>query len=81
MSYYAMGMAAPVKPNPTMSLVQDVRSHWTAVRKGVPSRALWKSGNAIEVSGVKSSIVTFIMDLAHIILLLSGLWLLITSVM
>jgi hypothetical protein len=84
MSYYQLGLVTPAYPSPiseAVTLARNSAADWRRVAKGRTSRDLWRAGGTWHVGGVKSSLVTFIMDTAHIILLLAGLYVMVTAIL
>jgi hypothetical protein len=85
MSYYRLGLDSPAAyPSPVataISLARNTAADWSRIAKGRTSKQLWRAGQAWEVGGVKSSLVGFIMDSAHIILLLAGLYVMVTAIL
>lgn len=82
-SYYKLGLAAPSPYADKVALVRGVRDDWARVAKGRTAVQLWKAGSDrnMVVGGAMNSIVDFTMDVAHIVLLLAGLYLLITTIL
>lgn len=82
MSYYKLGLAAPSPYADKVAIVRGVRDDWARVAKGRTAAQLWKAGSSnITVGGPMNSIVDFIMDAAHIVLLLAGLYVLVTTIL
>lgn len=83
-SYYSVGVAAPVILPITrpLALAHDGLS---GLARGDSAKALWRAGirpiSRMEVGGFMKEATGFIMDGVHLVLLIGGVWLLITAIM